>query len=183
MRGTMGKKFTDFINKMDEEAKKNKAGFNPSERIKAYQDLVNSLYADIDSWLREEMESGKILTGVVPITITEERLGTYAVDEKWIQIGNARIQLQPVGTLLVGTNARVDMTYDSKDVMIIRTGENVESPYDLISVEINGEPSKKRKQGGKSVWKYVKANQRLSYVTLDKERFEDLIMDIVDGKL
>lgn len=179
----MGKKFTDFVNKMDEEAKQNKTGFNPSERIKDYQNLVKSLYTDIDSWLCEEIESGKIQTGVVPITITEEQLGSYTVDEKWIQIGNARIQLQPIGTLLVGTDARVDIIYDTTDVMIIRTGEKVESPYDLISVEIDGEPAKKKKTGGKSVWKYVKANQRLSYVTLDKDRFEDLIIDIVNGTL
>ncbi len=177
----MGKKFTDFINKMDEEAKNSKNSFNPAERIDKYRDLVNSLYADIDAWLSDEIESGKIQTGIVPITITEERLGSYAVDEKWIQIGNARIQFHPVGTILIGTNARVDMVYGAKDVMIVRTGENIEAPQDLIHVEINGESNKKRKSAGKSVWKYVKKDQRLSYVTLNKEQFEDLIMEVVDG--
>ena len=177
----MGKKFTDFINKMEEEAKKDNNGFNPTERIESYRNLVNSLYADIDVWLREELESGKIMTGIVPITIREEQLGSYAVDEKWIQIGNARIQFQPVGTILIGTNARVDMTYRSKDIMIIRTGENVVGPGDFIEVEVNGKPPKKRRSPGKSVWKYVKEGHRLSYVTLDKDRFEDLIIEVVDG--
>ena len=177
----MGKKFTDFINKMEEEAKKDKNGFNPTERIESYRNLVNSLYADIDAWLREELESGKIMTGIVPITITEEQLGSYAVDEKWIQIGNARIQFHPIGTILIGTDARVDMVYRSKDVMIIRTGENVESPYgDYNSVE-NDKATKKRRFAGQSVWKYVKGGHRLSYVTLDKDRFEDLIIDVIDG--
>ncbi len=177
----MGKKFTDFINKMDEEAKNNKNGFNPAERIDKYRNLVNSLYADIDSWLSEEIESGKILTGIVPITITEERLGSYAVDEKWIQIGNARIQFHPVGTILIGTDARVDMVYGAKDVMIIRAGENIESPYGTNLKEINGDSAKKRMSPGKSVWKYVKDGYRLSYVTLNKDRFEDLIIEVVDG--
>ena len=176
----MGKKFTDFVNKMDEEAKKDKKGFNPAERIESFRKLVNSLYADIDSWLGEEIESGKILTGTVPITITEERLGSYMVDEKWIQIGNVRIQFHPVGTILVGTNARVDMVCGAKEVMIVRVGENVESPYNLIHVEINGEIIKKRKSSGKSVWKYVNADQRLSYVKLDKNSFEDLIIEVVN---
>ena len=166
---------------MEEEAKKNKNGFNPTERIESYRNLVNSLYADIDAWLREELESGKIMTGIVPITITEEQLGSYAVDEKWIQIGNARIQFHPIGTMLIGTDARVDMVYRSKDIMIIRTGENVVGPGDLIEVEVNGEPPKKRRFPGKSVWKYVKEGHRLSYVTLDKDRFEDLIIEVVDG--
>lgn len=177
----MGKKFTDFINKMEEESKKDKKGFNPEERIESYRNLVNELYANIDSWLNEELVAGKILTGVVPITISEEQLGSYIVDEKWIQIGNARIQFHPIGTILIGTDARVDMVYRSKDIMIIRTGENVVGPGDLIEVEVNGEPPKKRRFPGKSVWKYVKEGHRLSYVTLDKDRFEDLIIEVVDG--
>ena len=72
----MGTKFNDFINKMDEEAKNNKKSFNPEEKIVKFKDLVNSLYADIDTWLHEEIEAKKILTGLVPITITEEQLGT-----------------------------------------------------------------------------------------------------------
>lgn len=177
----MGKKFTDFVNKMDEEAKKDKNGFNPAERIESYRSLVNSLYTKIDSWLNEGLEAGKIQTGVVPITITEERLGPYSIDEKWIQIGNARIQFHPVGTILIGTNARVDMTYGTKDVMIVRTGENVVGPGDLIEIKENGESPKKKRSPGKSVWKYVKEGHRLSYVTLDKDRFEDLIIEVVDG--
>ena len=38
---------TYFINKMEEEAKKDKNGFNPEERIDKYRTLVNSLYADM----------------------------------------------------------------------------------------------------------------------------------------
>ena len=177
----MGKKFTDFINKMDEEAKKDKNGFNPAERIDSYRNIVNSLYADIDAWLREGIEAGKIQTGTVPITITEELLGPYAIDEKWIQIGNARILFHPVGTILVGTNARVDMTYGTKDVMIVRTGENVVGPGDLIEIQVNGEAPKKRKTPGKSVWKYVRDENRRSYVTLDKKHLEDLIIEVVNG--
>lgn len=177
----MGKKFTDFINKMDEAAKNKKNGFNPADRIDKYKKLVNSLYDDINTWLSEEIESGKILTGTVPINLTEDFLGSYSVDEKWIQIGNARILFHPVGTLLIGTDARVDMVYGAKDVMIVRVGENVESPYNLTHVEMNGEPAKKKKSHGKSVWKYVNDASPLTYIKLDKDRFEDLIINIVDG--
>lgn len=177
----MGKKFTEFVNKMDVEAKNNKNDFNPAERIDAYRKLVNSLYADIDYWLSEELGSGKIQTGSVPITITEELLGAYTVDEKWIQIGNARIQFHPVGTILIGTNARVDMIYGSKDVMIIRVGENVLSPSDQIQIRVNGDSTPKRKASGKKVWKYVKEGMHLSYIALNKDSFEDLIIDVVNG--
>ena len=83
----MGKKLTDFIKKLDEEAKRNRDELEPEKRINAFNDQVNALYAEIDSWLLEEIETGKVKTGTVQINITEDRLGTYKVDEKWIQVG------------------------------------------------------------------------------------------------
>lgn len=177
----MGKKFDDFVNKMDESAKKSKNGFDPMARIERFQKLVKALYDEIDGWIRESLDAGKIQTGDVPVSITEELLGSYSIQEKWIQIGNAKIIFRPIGTILIGTDARIDMIYRSKTVMIVRTGENVDGPGNLISIRVNGEPVKKNKPVGKSVWKYVSANYRLSYVTLNKENFENLIMDVING--
>ena len=179
----MGKKLTDFINRLDEEAKKNRDDLEPEKRINAFNDQVNALYAEIDSWLLEEIESGKVKTGTVQINITEDRLGTYPVDEKWIQVGYARIQLQPIGTMLIGTDARIDMTYRNNDVMLIRAGVNVKSPYDFLPAKENGRKPNEDETPGEMVWKYVKEGRQLSYVTLNKDRFEDLIIDIIDGNL
>lgn len=177
----MGKKFTDFVKSLNEEEKKKSSEFNPKERIETFQVLVDSLYNDINGWLEEELQSGAITTGAVPVTIVEEQLGSYQTMNKWIQIGRERIELHPVGTIMIGTNARIDMTCRSKEVMIVRAGENVNGPGSLISVPIVGdgetEPARKRNPG-KAVWKYVKKEQRFSYVTLNKESFENLIMEL-----
>lgn len=177
----MGKKFDDFVTKLDEEAKKEKKGLNPQERIDLFTLSVYGLYNDIDNWLKDGIERGKIQTGVVPITITEEALGSYSIEEKWIQIGNARLTLQPIGTILIGTRARVDMTYKDRSVMIIIAGENITSPSDMISIRVNGERERKEKDPGKSIWKYVKKNNRMSYVSLNKETFEGIIMSLING--
>lgn len=176
----MGKKFNDFVNKMNERAKEKKTEFDPAARIKSFKDLVSSLYADIDNWLEEGLQAETIKTGIDPITITEELLGAYQTFEKWIQIGNARITFHPVGTIMIGTDARIDMKYRSREVMIVRTGENIEGPGNLISVQIVGEPARRQTPAGKPVWKYVKDRQRLSYVTLNKDSFENLLMDLVN---
>lgn len=176
----MGKKFTDFVNSMNEQAKEEKKEFNPQERIDSFVTLVNSLYSNIDEWLNEGLQNGSITTGVAPITVREELLGSYVVDTKWIQIGKARILLEPIGTVMIGTNARIDMRYKSQSVMIVRTGENVEGPGNLISIRIAGEPERRQASAGRAVWKYVRDKRRLSYVTLTKDSFEDLIMDMVN---
>lgn len=177
----MGKKFDEFVNKLDEDSKRAPKEFNPTKRIDKFRRLIQSLYSTIDEWLEKELLSQKIKTGEVPITISEEMLGSYQVDEKWIQIGNAKIIFQPIGTILIGTDARVDMIYRSKTIMIVRTGDDIEGPDDLIHFQEDGKPEPKKKGKGESVWKYVKANQRLSYVALNKETFQDLIINLVNG--
>lgn len=176
----MAKKFTEFVNSMNEQAKEKKKKFNPQERINLFISLVNSLYATIDDWLSKNLADGSIITGVEPITVTEEMLGPYSVDSKWIQIGNARFIFEPIGTIVIGTNARIDLYYKTQRVMIVRTGENVDGPGDLITIEVNGETTYKPAPAGKPVWKYLKDRRRLSYVTLTKESFEKLIMDMVN---
>ena len=176
----MGKKFTDFVNNMNEQAKEKKSEFDPQKRIDTFVNLVNSLYSSIDEWLSEGIGNGSITTDVETVTITEERLGSYRVAMKWFQIGKARFILEPIGTIMIGTNARIDMRYKSQSVMIVRTGENVEGPGNLISIHVQGEPVRRPAPAGKAVWKYVKDRHRLSYVTLNKESFENLIMDLVN---
>lgn len=176
----MAKKFTLFVDSLNKQSKGGKQDFNPQDRIARFVALVNSLYSNIDEWLHDYLVDGTITTGIVPTTISEEVLGPYKVDEKWIQIGRARILFEPIGTIMIGTIARIDMVYKAKRVMIVRTGENIVGPGNLISIEIDGEPPRKPIPAGKAVWKYVKDKHRISYVTLNKESFEDLIMDTIN---
>lgn len=180
MTNNMGKKFTDFVNNMNEQAKEKKSEFDPQKRIEMFVNLIKSLYASIDEWLKDGIENGSITTDVETVTITEERLGPYRVESKWFQIGKARFILEPVGTIMIGTNARIDMRYKTQSVMIVRIGENVEGPGNLISIHVQGEPARRTTPAGRAVWKYVKDRRRLSYVTLNKDSFENLIMDMVN---
>ena len=177
----MGKKFDDFVNKMDAEAKAKSKEFDPEKRIKKFQTLIEGLYSEIDTWLQEGIHNGKIQTGLIPVSIKEELLGVYEVNDKWIQIGNARFNLHPVGTILIGTDARIDLIYRSKEIMIVRAGKDIEYPGQLISIQVNGGSGPKKKEKVELVWKYVKDNRRLSYSALNKESFENLIMDLING--
>lgn len=177
----MGKKFDEFVNKMDAEAKAKHKGFDPGKRIKKFQMLIEELYSEMNTWLQEGLQNGKIQTGLIPVSIKEELLGIYEVNDKWFQIGNARINLHPVGTILIGTDARIDLTYRSKEIMIVRAGKDIEYPGQIISNQVNGEKVPKKKDKETLVWKYVKDNRRLSYVELNKDSFENLIMDLING--
>lgn len=177
----MGKKFNEFVKSMNEKAKEDNKTFNPADRIEKFTTLVDGLYRSIREWLYEGIESGGITTGTVPITIREERLGAYTANSMWIQIGTARVTLTPIGTILIGTNARVDLQYKAKEVMIIRTGENIEGAGELIEVRVNGVvEGGPRPKPGQDVWKYVSDKRRMTYKALNKDNFQDLIMNVIN---
>lgn len=175
----MGKKFNDFVSSMNGEAQK-KEGFNATERIETYKKVTAELYHQVDEWLREGIKAGNIKTGTAPITITEEKLGSYVIDSKWIEIGPARLELRPIGTMMIGTNARIDLIYHSSDVMIVRVGEHIEGAFDQISVRVVGDAVPKKKPAGKPVWKYVSRHNRVSYTALNEDSFQGLIMTLIN---
>lgn len=144
--------------------------FNATERVEEFRNSINALYSSIDKvWLASFLASGDVKTGVAPISITESSLGTYQVDAKWIEIGPERFTLTPIGTCIVGANARIDMSHNNKEAMLVLVGTNVNGAMDSMS------------KGGKLVWKIVDSDvDGCAYHTIDKDSFQDLIIDLAN---
>ena len=144
--------FYDFLNQQNEKVKKEKT-FNASECITKYQGLIRDLYNKIDTeWLGEYVNRGLVKTGECPFSVTEEMLGTYQVQSKWIEIAGQRISIEPVGTILIGTDARLDVVYRGKERMIVHCD---------------------------NLWKLVDLDQRVNYKILSAEVFQGLIMELL----
>lgn len=173
-------KFDEFLAEQNRQ-KQDNGIFDVSKRIDQFQHHVEELYSLIDNeWLQPYIENGQIPTGKVTISITEERLGTYPIEAKWIDLGAKRVSLTPIGTMLIGTNARIDISYQSKEIMIVRVGENIHGASNLISISVNGETQGRIVNPGRVVWKYIHRNGRLSYVTLNTETFRNLLMELTN---
>ena len=144
--------FSDFLSQQNEKAKKEKA-FDASAHIVKYQGLIRDLYNKIDTeWLGEYVKSGQVKTGECICSITEEMLGTYQVQSKWIEIAGQRISIEPVGTILIGTDARLDIVYRGRERMIVHVD---------------------------NLWKLVDREQCISYKVLNAEVFQNLLMDLM----
>ncbi|MBQ4406625.1 MAG: hypothetical protein II852_06415 [Bacteroidales bacterium] len=157
----MEQAFDDFVISMNRTSKNTDAdGINVPQRIEMFDRNIRSLYQLIDNdWLKKGLESGFIKTGEERISINERLLGIYDVNAKWIQIGAKRLTLEPIGTVLVGIDARIDLIYKYKEIMLV-----------LLA----GEGKKKKPE-----WKYVVANGKVAYEPLTKDSFQKLIMDVV----
>lgn len=169
-------RFDKFVIEQD----KKKTEFNPEMIISQFRERIETLYAEIDRWLQKYIPH-QIQTGVSEIEITEERLGTYMIHEKWIQIGNDRVLLRPAGTLMIGTPARVDIKCRVNQVMLVLIGKNIEHFSQVIRFEIKGDPKLKREEPGELVWKFVNPKTRETYRLLTKETFETTLMDLING--
>ena len=144
--------FDDFLRQQNEKVQKENA-FNAAEHIAKYQGLIRDLYTKIDTeWLGEYVKNGQVMTGECACSIKEEMLGTYKVQSKWIEISGQRISIEPVGTILIGTDARLDIVYRNKERMIIHANNS---------------------------WKLVDRSRRITYKTLNAEVFQKLIMDLM----
>ena len=172
-------KFDDFI-KQEKKAAKEKSGFNAPERIQKFKSLIDELYNKIDNeWLAQYIANGDITTGLCDHTITEEKLGSYTVMQKYLEIGGKRVMLCPIGTILIGTDARIDIEYHTKSFMIVHIDENVQGFSDMIEVKVNGKVEKKAVKSGKPTWKLVNEATRISYKTINANVFKEMLMELL----
>jgi len=173
--------FDDFVKKQNEKTKSAQA-FDPQERIDIFKKHVEEFYNSVcNEWLKDNIDKGLIITKRQLIQVYEESLGMYDIDALDIHIGSIVINLRPIGTILIGTRGRIDISYRSRNGMFVLTGENIESPSAHIVISVNGEKPSKQKDPGREVWKFVDRRGMMSYVSLNTEVFQQIIMGLING--
>lgn len=173
------KGFLDFLNSNIKQ--NDRLADERRERLFKFKEDIADFYSHIENqWLAEFISEHKIQLSTKVITINEDRLGDYEVDEKQLTIGNKNIIFTPVGTYVLGTDARIDMTYRNARVMFVHVGENITSSGDLISSSINGKPKRPNKEPGRNVWKYVKNDMTRSLISVNDDTFQELIMAVIN---
>ena len=172
--------FEEFVDNQNEIAKTQKE-FDRELVIDTFREKVNSLYAEIETWLESYIESGRMQIGKKKITITEEKLGEYEMDTRVIHIGQSVVVLEPHGTRLIGTNARVDIkTYGITYAYFVRAGENVNRISQMISITIGDEKQPER-DFGPEVWKIVLTKDRKTLIPMTQESFEQTLIDAISN--
>lgn len=184
----MSDSFSFFLKAIQEKEKTEaaeKSKFNPAERIEYFQKLVKEFFETLEKdWFKEAIEEGLMEIEKSEILITEEALGQYKTEKRRLKFGREVVDFVPIGTIMLGTDARIDMDYKHKKVMFVHIGENVKSASDLIVIRVNGESVKKTKpvEPVKKVWKLTYANARTIYTEATAQSVQQLIMDLVNAK-
>lgn len=164
--------FDEFLKAKQEEAK-TKESFDKNARIEQFRTYVESFYSQLkNDWLADYYETMHPV--FEDITIHEELLGEYNIRSLILTVGNEKIQFKPKGTILIGTPGRIDVVCNYRRAMLILTGEKARTPKARI---INDE--KKGKQPPKKlVWKLVDERGMMSFVDLNADSIQELIMAV-----
>jgi hypothetical protein len=156
-----------------------------TERAQYLRD-VDRLYGQVTEFLKEFVDKGTISYSFTDVSLTEENLGTYSARRMDIQIGRRAIYLEPVGTLLIGNWGRVDVVGPTGRAQIILVDQKAKSPGDLIKVRVSiggNPPPAPASSPSKPVveWKIVARRPQWTFISLDKESFFDLVMEIANA--
>lgn len=172
------KDFQDFLtkqaqvksaeDKIDWEARKN-------DWIKYATEFVT----DVKNHLAEFEE---IETKISEVDLTEEKLGTYKAPKLLIYLPKEMIELEPIGTLLIGASGRFDMKGLAGTVKWVLVPENTEKP--TIKMTINGEDqgsSVAEQVSEKLAWKLATPAPNIRYLPFNKEILLEAIMEVSHG--
>ena len=177
--------FESFLNK---ESGKVKKTINWEEKLTRWKSFINSLYLNINEWLKEYVKSGKIEIDTYDIEIYEEAIGKYTVRAMKIKLGDNIVKLIPIGTVLIGTIGRVDVVGESGTQKIILADKNATGP----KIETNEFVPEKKKQHDERIirisntpvdwkWKFTSNPPRIKYTELNQESFFECLMNVING--
>jgi hypothetical protein len=180
------KEFDNFLKK-EEEKKKPPVDWNAKK--KEWFQHLNKLYADIQEWLNDYIKNERIKLEFSDFDIYEETLGKYTVQELKIYIGNNLAQLTPIGTVLIGTKGRVDLSGPLGTIKLILTDRDATKPNISFRMVLSDEEEKKYEEVQKLVpkkkldwvWKISSNPPNIHYTELNEDTFYDCLIRVING--
>ena len=176
----MANTFDDFVNR------ENQMATNPidwDKELKEWLDYLDQFKDSIADYLSEYIDQNKVTLEFVTKRIDEQEIGSYEVDIITIIIGNTRVRLEPIGTLLIGAKGRVDMRGPKGTVKFVLVPKDATGASIRVQV-VSGDAKKKETKENETiewVWKISTPPPRIAYTELQKESFLTAIMEVVNG--
>ena len=92
----------------------------PARKREWLEDL-RALVANVRVWLKPGVEEGLVEIVEAPVHLSEDFLGPYIAPSLRIEMVGKVVQLEPVGTLIIGAFGRVDMSCGPAQAKLLRS--------------------------------------------------------------
>ena len=148
---------------------------------------LDELFTMVDEFLKTYVAQGQVSIAYNQVELNEEFIGPYAAKAMTIRIGSKVIQLEPIGTNLIGTKGRVDVSGPLGNARLLLLRKAAKSASDLIhiSVSFNGQlpasPPSRPPAKPDWTWKIVLRPPTQRFVDLEKEAFLNLLLEVSNG--
>ncbi|MDC5602460.1 hypothetical protein OFM92_05865 [Acinetobacter baumannii] len=91
---------------------------------KEWLEFIEIFYNQVKEWLKPYIKQGSLSISFSEKNITEDHIGSYIVNKMDISLAGATLTLDPIGTLLIGTKGRIDLSGPKGSVKFILTDMN-----------------------------------------------------------
>ena len=174
--------FDDFVKQRTTQARQWAEELNCEETLATWRRELEALYDSMQGYLKSYVDSGEIKIERCPVQVTEECLGTYDSEALAISIGNDEVVAQPVGTLLIGSSGRVDMSGPRKTLRIVLLEKDgLASRINISGSDWPVETSIRsplRGEVDRRGWYFVTQPPAATATPLGEDSFRDAIMDV-----
>jgi hypothetical protein len=137
---------------------------------------LEELYSLVENYLKPYVEGGTISINYRDIAINEENIGEYVTRRMLLDIGKQQVVFTPVGTLLIGTQGRVDVEGAAGKARLI-LAERARTAPRVTAAELDDWGQKP----GDLTWKIATPPPNVSYLELTEETLFSLLMEVTNG--
>jgi hypothetical protein len=120
------KDLENFLNQQKQDQKANVDWLSQRNEWLSY---IEPFYDWILEWLFEYIEQGKIQVTRQNITLTEDNIGSYCTQKLILKLANKEVSLRPIGTRLIGSKGRIDMSSSAGEVKFVLVEKDSKGPY------------------------------------------------------
>ena len=176
--------FDDFVNRQNQIARDTEQSVDWAKELEEWLAYLKQLKEFIVDFLEEHIKKDNVRLQYKNKRIIEENIGVYEAEVITIMIGNTKVELEPIGTLLIGAKGRVDMKGPkgtAKIVLVPRDAKGISIRVQVLSDGEKGKEQEKDKKEIEWAWKLSTPPPSIKYTELTKESFHTAIMEVVNG--
>ena len=179
--------FDEFVKRRLDEAKESRTNESVDwDNVRAnWEESLTELFAKMEGYLREYIDSGRIAVTREKVKVSEEHLGLYEVDKLTFHIGDERVVAKTIGRLMIGAKGRVDLIGPRGVLRIVFLEKG--DPFLRTKVEIDGKAEEETETPMTSAGDIPKAGWYISTMppsvtttVLNKDSFQDALMELSD---
>ena len=148
-------------------------------------DVLHNLFAQMEEYLKRYIDAGEIGIRRDKISLSENALGTYETEQLTFHIGNEKVIVRPIGTLLIGARGRVDLIGARGTLRLVLLDKG--GPALRSRIEIGGraeeesvKPFLTSGEVKESGWYIATLPPKILTTPLNEDSFRDALMELTD---